>query len=175
MLKKTSCRRKRPSNLSRKKCEPRMKCGPKHRRLCRSHPTPLCRPTTNNIILPQPPYMHPPDPPDPPKKLKTYTFDKECCGSILLQGEQSEFQLWELDVYSMQTLTQISIFSNEKSTQALEVDIVGLTTKQMLVPPGSTVNYIGQSVTAVLVPAQGSESTYIEGKYVISTTLTLQS
>ncbi|WP_177245692.1 hypothetical protein [Paenibacillus sp. BC26] len=52
---------------------------------------------------------------------------------------------------------------------------MGLTTKQMLVPPGSTVNYIGQSVTAVLVPAQGSESTYIEGKYVISTTLTLQS
>ncbi|SDW61591.1 S-Ena type endospore appendage [Paenibacillus sp. CF384] len=150
-----------------------MKCGHKHRRMCRSHPTPLCPPTTNNIILPQPPYIHPPD---PPKKHKaSYTFDKECCGSILLQGEQSEFQLWELDVLSTQTLTQISIFINDKSTQALEIDVVGITTKHMIVPPGSTVNYIGQSVTAVRVPSQGSDSTYIEGKYVISTTLTMQS
>ncbi|GKU79446.1 hypothetical protein L3i20_v238430 [Paenibacillus sp. L3-i20] len=63
---------------------------------------------------------------------------------------------------------------NSNSTEALEVLIKGDERRRLYVPPGSTTNYIGQGITSVKIPTQGNESTYIEGKYVISTTLQLQ-
>ncbi|OAS14971.1 S-Ena type endospore appendage [Paenibacillus oryzisoli] len=118
---------------------------------------------------PKPPHCHPLPPPT--------TINKECCGNILLQGNQPGFRIWEMDVDSKIEVAQISIYSSASSTQALEVDIETdvVDNKRLSVPPGSTVNFIGQGVKAITISSLGDEMGYVEGKYVISTTLQIQS
>ncbi|AZN42007.1 hypothetical protein [Paenibacillus albus] len=73
----------------------------------------------------------------------------------------------------MINLVQISITSSASSTQPLEVLIEGNEQKKLTVPPGSTINYIGQRVLAVIIPSQGNELTYVEGRYAISISIRL--
>lgn len=82
-----------------------------------------------------------------------------------------------MDVDSKIEVAQISIYSSSSSTQALEVDIETdvVDNKRLSVPPGSTINFIGQSVKAITISSLGDEMGYVEGKYVISTTLQIQS
>nr|WP_322348802.1 S-Ena type endospore appendage [Paenibacillus albus] len=129
---------------------------------------------------PSPPTPPPPLPPiipvipiDPVKPANNIIIDKECCGSILIQGVQPDFQIWENDVIAMINLVQISITSSASSTQPLEVLIEGNEQKKLTVPPGSTINYIGQRVLAVIIPSQGNELTYVEGRYAISISIRL--
>ncbi|BFT70955.1 hypothetical protein PAENIP36_23970 [Paenibacillus sp. P36] len=93
----------------------------------------------------------------------------------MIQGEQPGFYIWESDVDSNITIAQISIFSSSSSTQALEVKVDGTESKILSVPPGSTINFIGQGTKSIYISAQATEMTYVEGKYVISTTLQVQS
>ncbi|NOU68318.1 hypothetical protein GC096_30265 [Paenibacillus sp. LMG 31461] len=128
------------------------------------------------VVKPCPPpkhhHCHPPPPPPP-----LTTINKECCGNILLQGNQPGFRIWEIDVESKIEVAQISIFSSSSSTQAMEVDIETHDgdNKRLSVPPGSTINFIGQSVKAIAISSLGDEMSYVEGKYVISTTLQIES
>ncbi|MBH5317861.1 hypothetical protein I6N90_08605 [Paenibacillus sp. GSMTC-2017] len=92
----------------------------------------------------------------------------------MLQSNQPAFTIWEIDVDSNITVAQVSFYLNSNSTEALEVLIKGEEKKRLYVPPGSTTNYIGQGIRSIKIPNQGNEQTYIEGKYVISTTLQLQ-
>ncbi|MGO4185798.1 S-Ena type endospore appendage [Paenibacillus sp. MCAF9] len=101
--------------------------------------------------------------------------EKECCGNILLQGNLTGLQIWETDIEAKVKLAQITIYSSPSSTDPLEVEIVGTETKLMIVPPGNTVNFIGEGIKSVKVSAKGNELLYIEGKYVISTTIGLHS
>ncbi|WP_090573165.1 S-Ena type endospore appendage [Paenibacillus sp. OV219] len=110
---------------------------------------------------------------DPVKPANNIIIDKECCGSILIQGVQPDFHIWENDVIAMINLVQISITSSASSTQSLEVLIVGSEQKKMTVPPGSTINYIGQRIHAVIIPSQGDEFTYVEGRFAISISIKL--
>lgn len=113
---------------------------------------------------------------DPPTKCApNLVVDKECCGNILMQGQQSGFYIWETDVDSNITIAQISIFSSSSSTQPLEVRVDGTESKILTVPPGSTINFIGQGTKSIFISVQATEMTYIEGKYVISTTLQVPS
>jgi hypothetical protein len=108
---------------------------------------------------------------DPPTKgSSNLVVDKECCGNILMQGQQSGFYIWETDVDSTITIAQISIFSSSSSTQAIEVKVDGTESKILSVPPGSTINFIGQGTKSIFISVQATEMTYVEGKYVISTT-----
>ncbi|ANY69098.1 hypothetical protein BBD42_23395 [Paenibacillus sp. BIHB 4019] len=92
---------------------------------------------------------------------------------MLVQGKQPEFLIWEADVDSQTTIAQISVFSNATSTDALNIDINGEEQKRIVVLPGNTSNFIGQGVKSVKISVQGNDFTYVEGKYVISTTLQL--
>jgi hypothetical protein len=122
--------------------------------------------------LPKHYHCHLPPPPAP-----LTTINKECCGNILLQGNQSGFRIWEIDVESKIEVAQISIYSSSSSTQAIEVDIEthDADNKRLSVPPGSTVNFIGQGVKAIAISSLGDEMSYVEGKYAISTTLQIES
>ncbi|WP_407871809.1 S-Ena type endospore appendage [Paenibacillus sp. P36] len=136
-------------------------CPPKH---CKGHKS---IPWAYPIPLPST---------DPPvKTVSNLVVNKECCGNILIQGEQPGFYIWESDVDSNITIAQISIFSSSSSTQALEVKVDGTESKILSVPPGSTINFIGQGTKSIYISAQATEMTYVEGKYVISTTLQVQS
>ncbi|WP_144406969.1 S-Ena type endospore appendage [Paenibacillus sp. IHBB 10380] len=115
--------------------------------------------------------IHPADPAKHPSK---FVVEKDCCGNILIQGKQLGFQIWEIDVESNINVAQISIYSNSMSTDALEVEIDGAERKYMYVPPGSTTNFIGQGIKSIKISSQGNELTYVEGRYVISTTFQLQ-
>ncbi|UKS28898.1 hypothetical protein LOZ80_08220 [Paenibacillus sp. HWE-109] len=115
--------------------------------------------------------VNPVDPVDPGKSQISTVVDKECCGNIMLQGKQPGFIIWENDVDANMSVVQISIFSNSNSSEALEVEVEGETRKTMFVPPGSTTNLIGKGITSVKIVTQGNELSYVEGKYVISTTL----
>ncbi|NQX57457.1 hypothetical protein HQN88_01125 [Paenibacillus qinlingensis] len=73
-------------------------------------------------------------------------------------------------------VAQISVYSSSSSTQAIEVDIeTDADNRRLSVPPGSTINFIGQCVKAVDISTLSDEMSYVEGKYVISTTLQIQS
>ncbi|MNQ78855.1 hypothetical protein D3C85_937770 [compost metagenome] len=147
--------------------------------------TDLVPPSTRNkpTVMPCPPPARPCPPPKHhhyhplPSQAQLTTINKECCGNILLQGNQPGFRIWEMDVDSRIEVAQISIFSNASSTQALEVDIETneVDNKRLSIPPGSTINFIGQCVKAITVSSLGDEMGYVEGKYVISTTLQIQS
>lgn len=113
---------------------------------------------------------------DPPiKYASNLVVDKECCGNILIQGQQAGFYIWEMEVDSNITIAQISIFSSSSSTQELEVKVDGTESKILSVPPGSTINFIGQGTKSIYISVQATEMTYVEGKYVISTTLQIPS
>ncbi|MZQ83065.1 hypothetical protein GQF01_13205 [Paenibacillus sp. 5J-6] len=111
----------------------------------------------------------------PIKCAPNLVVDKECCGNILMQGQQPGFYIWETDVDSHITIAQISIFSSSSSTNALEVRIDGTESKILSVPPGSTINFIGQGTKSIFISVLATEMTYVEGKYVISTTLQVPS
>ncbi|CAH1205193.1 hypothetical protein PAECIP111891_02705 [Paenibacillus allorhizoplanae] len=120
-------------------------------------------------------HCHPSPPPTPPAPLTT--INKDCCGNILLQGNQPGFRIWEIDVESKIEVAQISIYSSSSSTQAIEVDIETdyADNKRLSIPPGSTINFIGQGVRAIDISSLRDEMAYVEGKYAISTTLQIQS
>ncbi|WP_341277911.1 S-Ena type endospore appendage [Paenibacillus sp. FSL H8-0537] len=128
-----------------------------------------------NPVIPVNPVnpINPINPVKPCKNANDIVIEKECCGNVLIQGKQPEFLIWEADVDSQTTIAQISIFSDAASTDALNVDINGDELKRIIVLPGNTSNFIGQGVKSVRLSVQGNDFTYVEGKYVISTTLQL--
>lgn len=153
IIKKKCCK----NRARRKKCYPIFPCPPK-----RCHrPRPKPRP------CPIPPCV------DPVKQPCNCIVEKECCGNILIQGNQTGFNIWETDIESEIKVVQITIYSSSSSTDTLDVEIEGSETKHMNVPPGNTINFIGQGIKSVKVSAAENELKYIEGKYVISTTIEL--
>lgn len=154
----------------RKRC--RRKCRTKHR-CCRKkdccHHERCCKPHPHPPIPPWPPI--PPVPPIPPTRCEQL-IDKECCGSILVQGVQPSFQIWQSGVECYANIIQVSVYSSGNSTNPLIVDIVGEEDRQFVIQPGNTVNFIGRSIHIVRVSVQNAnEFSYVEGKYVVSTSL----
>lgn len=101
-------------------------------------------------------------------------IEKESCGNILIQGNQPGFHIWESNVEACISVTQVSIYSNPNSTDAIEVEINGDEKKQLVVLPGNTISFLGQGITSVIVSTKGNELTYVEGKYAISYTIDLR-
>ncbi|OPH47128.1 hypothetical protein BC351_11500 [Paenibacillus ferrarius] len=71
-------------------------------------------------------------------------------------------------------VAQLSIYCDSASTDALEVEIEGAEKKHLSVSPGNTNNFIGQGITSIRISSKEQAMTYVEGKYVVSTTLQLQ-
>ncbi|WP_209859932.1 S-Ena type endospore appendage [Paenibacillus shirakamiensis] len=111
---------------------------------------------------------------DPYAWPPSHVVEKECCGNILITDQQSHIQIWEMEVNSLNTLVQLSLFSSPGSTDVLNVDIQGLDKKELTVTPGNTVNFIGQSIHSIRLSAHGDKQMYIEGKYVVSTTVQIE-
>jgi len=155
IIKKKCCKKR----VRRKRCFPIFPRPPRRCHSRRPCPRPWPRP------CPIPPCVDP--------ISRNTIVEKECCGNLLIQGNQTEFPIWENDGGSNIKVVQITIYSSPTSTDPLDVEIVGTDTKQMHVPPGNTINYIGHDIKSVKVSAAGNEFKYVEGKFVISTTIEL--
>ncbi len=182
-MKKCKCKHKRKSHCkAQKRCCGKRGCKRRmypvflnHPKRCRrrhSFPIPFPAAPCCTPVTPVTPVI-PVNPVKPCHKIKEIVIEKECCGNVLFQGKQPEFLIWEADVDSQTTIAQVSVFSNATSTDALNVDINGEEQKRIVVLPGNTSNFIGQDVKSVKVSVEGNDFTYVEGKYVISTTLQL--
>ncbi|WP_438351094.1 S-Ena type endospore appendage [Paenibacillus sp. FA6] len=156
MNKKKRCENRRRS----RRCFPIFPCPPK--RCQRQRPKPRPRPIPQCIV-----------PLEPEKYPSNLIVEKECCGNILIQGIQPVFQIWETDIDSNISVVQISIYSNPSSTDTLEIEINSEERKLLYIPPGNTTNFVGQGIKSIMISSQGSNSTYIEGKYNILTTFQL--
>ncbi|WP_138751037.1 S-Ena type endospore appendage [Paenibacillus sinopodophylli] len=95
-------------------------------------------------------------------------LEKECCGNLLIQGNQAEHEIWATDMEAKKNVVQISITTSSSSTDMLYVKIIGKKKHQMKVTAGNTSTFVGHDVQSVIVCVQGNEQTYIDGKYAIS-------
>ncbi|WP_326072542.1 S-Ena type endospore appendage [Paenibacillus alba] len=191
---KLTCQKKknrRKHRRRKRKCFPIFPCPPKckHKKkpipkrcfipICTFPVTPVPPVTPITPITPIVPVVPitpivPVIPVDPPIPSPSIVVEKECCGNILIQGIQPPFLIWEADVDAAITVAQLSIYCDSSSTDALEVEIEGAEKKHLSVSPGNTNNYIGQGITSIRISSKEQTMTYVEGKYVISTTLQLQ-
>ncbi|WP_256758287.1 S-Ena type endospore appendage [Cohnella sp. WQ 127256] len=117
----------------------------------------------------------PVDPVTPVLQPQKLVVERECCGNILLEGNQPGFLIWESDVQSNVTVTQISVYCDSSSTDSLQLEIDGEEKRNMYVPVGNTANFIGQGVHTISISSKGNTTmSLVEGKYVITTTLQLK-
>jgi len=173
------CRRRRrrrspifplPARCLRKRVKPVPMLVPPHEVIYRSAPCP---------VMPAPPNS-PADPIDPVDPITPVippvrgTIDKECCGNLLIQGNQAGFHIWESDANASRNVLTIAIYSSQSSTEAIPVEIEGAEQRRLDVPPGNTVTFIGHNIKSVSIPATPNVCMYAEGKYVISATLPLR-
>lgn len=165
--------RKRCSKKRRRKkvCYPvfprPQKCYHRHRPILCSCRAPHCVYPVCPIVPPIP--CDPVDPPNPSR----YIVEKECCGNILIQGNQPAIQIWSAEVDTNTTVVQIGIYCNTTSTDILEVEIRGKENEHISIPPGNTSNFVGVGITSVNVSSQDHHLTFVEGKFNISTTVHL--
>lgn len=145
------------------------KCHHRHRPMPCSCRVPHCVDPVCPIIPPKPC-----DPVDPPKPSSRLIIEKECCGNILIQGNQPAIQIWAAEVDTNITVVQVGIYCNSTSTDVLEVEIMGEENQHISIPPGNTSNFVGMGITSINVSSQDHHLTFVEGKFNISTTLHLQ-
>jgi hypothetical protein len=103
---------------------------------------------------------------------RSFTQDKECCGNFLIQDlSEDTLQLWMLGQHLKATLTQISIYNSSSSTGAVEVSALGDEVAVFVVQPGNTSTFTGTDIRKVSICFKGGRSSYIEGKYCISSSI----
>jgi len=139
----------------------------------RSVPIPLTPAPPNNSVNPIDP-RDPIDPVTPVIPPVRGTLDKECCGNLLIQGNQAGFNIWEGDADASRNVLTIAIYSSQSSTEAIPVEIEGAEQRRLDIPPGNTVTFIGHNIKSVSIPSTPNVYMYAEGKYVISATLPLR-
>jgi len=142
---------------------------------------PILQETTIYRSIPCPPTLAPRDcsakeidPVTPVLPQARGTIEKECCGNLLIQGNQEGFRIWESDTDASRNVLTIAIYSSQSSTEAIPVEIVGSEQKRLEIPPGNTVTFIGHNIKSVSIPSTPNVHMYAEGKYVISATLPLR-
>jgi len=127
------------------------------------------------IPSPPPPPPPPPIPPPMPREACSNVWDKDCCGNFLVQGNQEgNIILWEIGANMRVFLAQISIYSSPASNELLNVTISGPEQTHLLVYPGNTVNFTGRNIHSVMISAKASTSTYVDGKYSVSSSFDVQ-
>ncbi|MHA7965748.1 S-Ena type endospore appendage [Paenibacillus sp. CAU 1782] len=105
---------------------------------------------------------------------RPFVQDKECCGNFLIHDfPKTSIQLWLLGQHLKVVLSQISLYNSPSSTGSVEVHACGEESATFVVQPGNTGTYTGTGITKVSINFKEGNPSFIEGKYVVSSSIWL--